>query len=189
MLARYREVCDTVLRFRDSKEKLVRRAVITLLPRLAAFAPERFVKSYLKQATEYLLGVLAVPAERGAGFVALGEMAGALAQAGVAARMKAPDDFLRPIAAAIRDCLGQRSRGRPLCPEALECAGNLAVALRADWQPYLAALLEPMFATGLSGGWVGGGAAGSEALQRLGWPVGVACDPCYLPILLLAARL
>ena len=49
MLARYREVCDTVLRFRDSKEKLIRRAVITLLPRLAAFAPERFVKSYLKQ--------------------------------------------------------------------------------------------------------------------------------------------
>lgn len=32
-----------------SKEKLVRRAVITLIPRLAAFAPERFVKSYLKQ--------------------------------------------------------------------------------------------------------------------------------------------
>lgn len=49
MLARYREVCDTVLRFRDSKEKLIRRAVITLVPRLAAFAPERFVKSYLKQ--------------------------------------------------------------------------------------------------------------------------------------------
>lgn len=27
----------------------MRRAVITLIPRLAAFAPERFVKSYLKQ--------------------------------------------------------------------------------------------------------------------------------------------
>jgi hypothetical protein len=151
MLARYREVCDTVLRFRDSKEKLVRRAVTALLPRLAAFAPERFVKSYLHQATQYLLGVLGLPAERGAGFTAIGEMAGALARAGVAARMKAPDDFLRPIAAAIRECLGQRSRGRPLCPEALECAGVLAVALRRDWQPYLAQLLEPMFQTGLSG--------------------------------------
>ncbi|KAL4435039.1 hypothetical protein ABPG77_003864 [Micractinium sp. CCAP 211/92] len=150
MLARYREVCDTVLRFRDSKEKLIRRAVITLVPRLAAFAPERFVKSYLKQATEYLLAVLAVPAERGAGFTALGEMAGALARAGVAPRMKTPDDSLRHIAAAIKECLGQRSRGRPPCPEALECAGTLAVALRADWQPYLAALLEPMFTTGLS---------------------------------------
>lgn len=96
MLARYREVCDTVLRFRDSKEKLIRRAVISLVPRLAAFAPERFVKSYLRQATDYLLGVLAVPAERGAGFTALGEMATALARAGVAPRMKSPDDSLRP---------------------------------------------------------------------------------------------
>lgn len=67
MLARYREVCDTVLRFRDSKEKLVRRAIITLLPRLAAFAPERFTKSYLDSATEHLLGVLASPADRGSG--------------------------------------------------------------------------------------------------------------------------
>jgi FKBP12-rapamycin complex-associated protein len=150
MLARYREVCDTVLRFRDSKEKLVRRAVITLIPRLAAFAPERFVKSYLKQACEYLLSVLSVPAERGAGFIAIAEMAAALARAGVAYRMKAPDDFLRPIAAAIKECLGQRGRGKPPCPESLECAGALAVALRQDWQPYLAALLEPMFQTGLS---------------------------------------
>ena len=151
MLARYREVCDTVLKFRDSKEKLVRRAVITLLPRLAAFAPERFVKSYLKQATEHLLSVLVVPPERGAGFIALAEMASALARAGVAGRMKQPDDFLRPIAAQIRESLLMRGRSRLPCPEALECAGTLAVALRQDWQPYVLLLLEPMFQTGLSG--------------------------------------
>lgn len=152
MLARYREVCETVLRFRESKEKLVRRAVITLLPRLAAFAPERFVKAYLQQATEHLLGVLVVPAERGAGFTAIAEMASALSRAGVAGRMKAPTDFLRPIAAAIREALlAKGGRGRaPTSPEALECAGTLAVALRADWQPHVAALLDPMFQTGLS---------------------------------------
>lgn len=44
LLARYREVVETVLRFKDSKEKLIRRAVIALLPRLAAFAPERFAQ-------------------------------------------------------------------------------------------------------------------------------------------------
>lgn len=44
LLARYREVVETVLRFKDSKEKLIRRAVISLLPRLAAFAPERFAQ-------------------------------------------------------------------------------------------------------------------------------------------------
>ena len=67
MLARYREVCDTVLRFCESKEKVVRRAVVALIPRLAAFAPERFARSYLDSSTRYLLAVVAVPAERGAG--------------------------------------------------------------------------------------------------------------------------
>ena len=58
MLARYREVVETVLRFRDSKEKLVRRAVIKLVPRLAAFAPERFATTYLKTCTDFLLSIL-----------------------------------------------------------------------------------------------------------------------------------
>jgi hypothetical protein len=67
MLARYREVVETVLRFRESKERLIRRAVISLLPRLAAFAPERFAVTYLKQCTNYLLSVLKFPSERGVG--------------------------------------------------------------------------------------------------------------------------
>lgn len=67
MLARYREVVETVLRFRESKERLIRRAVISLLPRLSAFAPERFAATYLKQCTNYLLSVLKFPSERGVG--------------------------------------------------------------------------------------------------------------------------
>ena len=67
MLARYREVVETVLRFRESKERLIRRAVISLLPKLAAFAPERFAATYLKQCTNYLLSVLKFPSERGVG--------------------------------------------------------------------------------------------------------------------------
>ncbi len=39
---RYKEVVEAVFKYKDSKEKLIRRAVITLLPRLAAFSPERF---------------------------------------------------------------------------------------------------------------------------------------------------
>lgn len=44
---RYKEVVETVLRFKDSKEKQIRRAVIVLLPRMAAFSPERFAYEYL----------------------------------------------------------------------------------------------------------------------------------------------
>lgn len=58
MLARYREVVEIVLHFRESKEKLIRRAVISLIPRLAAFAPERFAATYLASCTDYLINVV-----------------------------------------------------------------------------------------------------------------------------------
>ena len=62
MLARYKEVVDAVLNFRDawndSKDHLLRRAALGLMPRLAAFAPERFASSYLNTCTHFLLAAL-----------------------------------------------------------------------------------------------------------------------------------
>ena len=62
MLARYKEVVDAVLNFRDawndSKDHLLRRAALGLMPRLAAFAPERFASSYLNTCTQFLLAAL-----------------------------------------------------------------------------------------------------------------------------------
>jgi len=40
MNTRFKEVCDTILKYRDHKEKIIKRTVITLLPRLAAFSSE-----------------------------------------------------------------------------------------------------------------------------------------------------
>lgn len=40
MNSRFKEVCDTILRYRDHKEKIIKRTVISLLPRLAAFSSE-----------------------------------------------------------------------------------------------------------------------------------------------------
>jgi FKBP12-rapamycin complex-associated protein len=38
-----KDVCKTILKYRDHKERMIRRTrVINLLPRLAAFAPEEF---------------------------------------------------------------------------------------------------------------------------------------------------
>ncbi len=58
MLARYREVVEIVLHFRESKEKQIQRAVISLIPRLAAFAPERFAATYLNTCVDYLINIV-----------------------------------------------------------------------------------------------------------------------------------
>ena len=155
MLARYREVCDTVLIFRENKEKMIRRAVISLIPKLAAFAPERFVRSYLKQSTQHLLSVLPSASDQGPGFSALAEMISSLADAGVAGHMKTPDNFLKPISKQIHECLIMRGRTKGHFAEALECSGVFCVALKKDWEPYMADLLEPAVATGLTPSLVG----------------------------------
>lgn len=150
MLARYREACDTVLLFRGNQEKVIRRAVISLIPKLAAFAPERFVRSYLRQSTGHLLAVLACPSDQGAAFAALAEMISSLGNAGVVSHMKTPENFLEPIAKQIRECLVTKDRAVHHFQEALDCAGVLCASLEGDWEPYMLELLEPAVATGLS---------------------------------------
>nr|ABB13529.1 target of rapamycin kinase [Chlamydomonas reinhardtii] len=146
MLARYKEVVENVFRYKDSKEKNIRRAVIHLLPRMAAFSPERFASEYLARAIAFLLIVLKNPPERGAAFAALADMAAALARG-----------CLSPIYVAIREALSAppaaRAAARPrpaTCYEALQCVGMLAVALGPLWRPYAAALVEAMVLTGVS---------------------------------------
>jgi FKBP12-rapamycin complex-associated protein len=99
LYCRYREVVETVLRFKDSKEKLIRRAVIRLLPRLAAFAPERFAQDYLHKCIAHLLAVLKHTAERGSSFAALADMASSLAAVGC---QDGFEPYLPGIAAQVR---------------------------------------------------------------------------------------
>ena len=78
MLSRYKEVAETVLKFYRSRRLIVRRSVIDLIPRLAAFSPRRFADSYLPLACGVLLTSIRAQGERDAGFLALGDLAKAL---------------------------------------------------------------------------------------------------------------
>ena len=81
MLSRYKEVAETVLGLHQSREKIVRRATLELVPKLAAFSPKRFTESYLERSMRLLLSCLKNQAERDAGFTAIGDVAAALAAA------------------------------------------------------------------------------------------------------------
>lgn len=91
MLSRYKEVAETVLGLQSSDEKIVRRAVMNLVPKLAAFSPKRFTESYLEISMRVLLLSLKTPEERDAGFTAIGDVAAALHLAdlkGVSGKLK-----------------------------------------------------------------------------------------------------
>lgn len=140
MMSRYREVAEIVLRYLEHRDRLVRRSITSLLPRIAHFLRDRFVTNYLTICMNHILAVLRIPAERASGFIALGEMAGALDGELVY--------YLPTIMAPLREAIAPR-RGKPSL-EALACVGNIAKAMGTAMEPHVRELLDVMFSAGLS---------------------------------------
>lgn len=140
MMSRYREVAEIVLRYLEHRDRLVRLSITSLLPRIAHFLRDRFVTNYLTICMNHILAVLKIPAERASGFIALGEMAGALDGELI--------HYLPTIMSHLRDAIAPR-RGRPSV-EALACVGSIAKAMGPDMEPHIRSLLDAMFSTGLS---------------------------------------
>ncbi|PHT28179.1 Serine/threonine-protein kinase TOR [Capsicum baccatum] len=116
MMSRYREVAEIVLRYLEHRDRLVRLSITSLLPRIA----------YLLQCAS--------------GFIALGEIAGALDGE--------LTNYLLTITSHLRDVISPR-RGRPSL-EALACAGNISKAMGPTMEPHVCGLLDSMFSSGLS---------------------------------------
>lgn len=163
MVPRFREVCDTVLIYKDAKDPLVARAVTALLPQLAAFCSDAFVQHYLDVAVAHLIKKIAnysARAERCLGFVAVGELAVAIGDRIL--------PHLEPIIKLVREALPthhqqqhgaqsnrkkNKSRNKLFCVETLTCVANLSRALGSKFEPYLFEedqLLEIMMIGGLT---------------------------------------
>ncbi|KAH7665067.1 Non-specific serine/threonine protein kinase protein [Dioscorea alata] len=140
MMSRYREVADIVLKYLEHRDRLVRLSITSLLPRIAHFLRDRFVTNYLKICMDHILAVLRNPAERASGFIALGEMAGALDGELI--------PYLPTITLHLRDAIAPR-RGKPSV-EALACVGSFAKAMGSAMEPHVRGLLDSMFSSGLS---------------------------------------
>ncbi|KAK3212037.1 hypothetical protein Dsin_016743 [Dipteronia sinensis] len=140
MMSRYREVAEIVLRYLEHRDRLVRLSITSLLPRIAHFLRDRFVTNYLKICMRHILTVLRLPAERDSGFIALGEMAGALDGELV--------HYLPTITSHLREAIAPR-KGKPSL-EALACVGNIAKAMGPVMEPDVRGLLDIMFSAGLS---------------------------------------
>lgn len=63
----FQPICDSTLKYRDSKEVVIRKAVITLIPNMATFDPDRFEELYLKNCMSYILQSLHKPTDRDIG--------------------------------------------------------------------------------------------------------------------------
>ncbi|XP_020217117.1 serine/threonine-protein kinase TOR [Cajanus cajan] len=140
MMSRYREVAEIVLRYLEHRDRLVRLSITSLLPRIAHFLRDRFVTNYLTICMDHILSVLKAPQDRDSGFIALGEMAGALDGELI--------HYLPTITTHLREAIAPR-RIKPSL-EALACVGSIAKAMGPAMEPHVRGLLDIMFSTGLS---------------------------------------
>ncbi|PHT26342.1 Serine/threonine-protein kinase TOR [Capsicum baccatum] len=140
MMSRYREVAKIVLRYLEHRDPLVRLSITSLLPRIAHFLRDQFVTNYLMICMNHILHVLKIPAEYASGFIALGEMDGALDGELI--------NYLPTISSHLRDTIAP-CRGKPSL-EALACVGNIAKAMGPTMEPYVCGLLDSIFSSGLS---------------------------------------
>ncbi|KAI9837156.1 MAG: phosphatidylinositol kinase- protein kinase tor1 [Sclerophora amabilis] len=143
MKDRYREACDIVFRYKDHRDPLIRRQVDTLIPILASYAPVEFTNSYLHKFMIHLQGQLKKDKDRNPAFIAIGKVASAVNSA------IAP--YLDGILIYVREGLGMKARNkltneRPV----FECISMLSIAVGQTLSKYMEALLDPIFACGLS---------------------------------------
>ncbi|PHT49584.1 Serine/threonine-protein kinase TOR [Capsicum baccatum] len=134
MMSRYREVAEIVLRYLEHRGCLVRLSITSLHPRIAYFLRDRFI------CMNHILHVLKIPAERASGFIALGEMAGALDGELI--------NYLPTITSHLRDAIAPR-RGRTSL-EALACVRNISKLMGPTMETHVRGLLDSMFSSGLS---------------------------------------
>ncbi|KAI9778323.1 MAG: phosphatidylinositol kinase- protein kinase tor1 [Candelina submexicana] len=138
----HREACEIVLRYKDHREPLIRRQVVILIPILASYAPMEFVNSYLHKFMIHLQGQLKKEKERNPAFIAIGKIASAVGSA------IAP--YLDGILVYVREGLSVKANRNANEAPVFECISMLSIAVGQTLSKYMEALLDPIFACGLS---------------------------------------
>jgi FKBP12-rapamycin complex-associated protein len=75
---KYKETVDTVLKYKDHRDTLVRREVVLIIPILAGYSPTEFATKYLHPCMLHLQGLIRKDRDRDKAFVAIGQIANAV---------------------------------------------------------------------------------------------------------------
>jgi serine/threonine-protein kinase mTOR len=127
---------DTVLYLRDSRYVNVKMQVMLLIPKMSAFAPEKFVVAYLDTCTEHLLNVMTrdTPSLAHTAFTSFGQMLAPLAAPQSVDDLRGKmRQYLPRIEAQILDACSSRQQNairdnarRTIAVEAIASAATLA---------------------------------------------------------------
>jgi FKBP12-rapamycin complex-associated protein len=137
---RFAEVCEIVFRYKDHKESLIRRTVISLIPDLAQFDANSFVLDHLNVAMSYLLANLKKEKLSALAFIAIGKVALAVG--------RSANHYLETILQAVNESLTIKSK--KVDASIFECISMLAIAIGTPLTKFMPTLLDNMFLCELS---------------------------------------
>jgi serine/threonine-protein kinase mTOR len=140
----YRNACEIVLKLKDHRDPRIRREVVLTLPILAHYTPLEFVNNYLHKFMIYLQVQLKRDKDRNDAFIAIGKIARAVGSA--------IGPYLDAIVMHVREGLSIKAGNRATIDEGpmFDCISMLAIAVGQTLSKYMEALLDPIFACGLS---------------------------------------
>ncbi|KAK3046508.1 phosphatidylinositol kinase-related protein kinase tor1 [Extremus antarcticus] len=141
----YRDACERVLnqQYREHRDPTIRRTIVELVPILAMYAPKDFCHNYLARSMQHLHVLLKDPKQRNMAFVAIGKIAHAVGS------QIAP--YLDTILLHIREALSPKNRTKTSDEAPIfECISMISIAVGQTLSKYMEALLDPIFACGLS---------------------------------------
>ena len=140
----YNDACQITKRLKDHQDPWIHAQVVFVIPILAGYAPELFVQFYLDTFMAFLLGQLKIISERNAAFVAIGKIAHAVGSA-ITPYL---DNILRYVCEGLS--FKTRSKGDTEEGPIFQCLSMLSIAVGMALTKYMDALIDPMFACGLS---------------------------------------
>ena len=139
----YRNVCEIMVRLKDHRDIRIRTQIVQTIPILADYAPLEFINQYLHKFMIYLQAQLKRSAERDEAFLSIGLIAKAVGSA-IAT-------YLDGIILYIRDSLSAKTKNRAVDDGPMfKCISMLAQAVGQTLSKYMEALLDPIFACGLT---------------------------------------
>ncbi|KXJ19820.1 Serine/threonine-protein kinase mTOR [Exaiptasia diaphana] len=145
----YMEVCGLVLRYKNIRSSCIQQTLLTLIPRLAAFQPQRFVKTYLhKDVIPYLIGALKRDRERSSAFKAVSLVAIAVKN-NIEPHCKIILEQVKAFL-PIKDLGHKRQKSVTVDPMVFACVAMMSRAVGPKISKDIKDLLEPMLSVGLS---------------------------------------
>lgn len=147
MIPRFKEVCRSLMQLKNHKSKLVKQAIIDLLPFLAHLCPDVFARAHMDESIDFLIKCTRTSELRSPALLSIGKMCTAMGSH-MANRM---DELLQVLRDIFSNAVAKKSgKGIEIVPGALTCVSDMVQGLGIPFHAKVYSLLEPMIQTGLT---------------------------------------